>query len=284
MVIDMHVHPGFIAEIAGDPERVAFRRKHFGLYKQHIWPLKLALMQMEAAGIEKAALMPEDLTTGCGDTIVSNEEIRQLVDLAPERFIGFASVDPHRPDAEETLEYAFEQLHLSGLRMNPSTQRFRPNDGIAEPLYELCMRYNRPVVLDMGMSLEPDAPSKYALPVLLEDVLLQYPQLRVCASHFAFPWVAETAALMLRYRNLYADTALLYFDSPKGFFDQVFNRQLGSHWLDRTLRKQVMFASNYPRIEQSRMAEALRSLELRPSTLDLIFGGNAETFLGGEGK
>lgn len=281
MVIDMFVHPGFMEPIATDPERVAFRRKHFGLYKQHVWPLELVFAQMDASGIDKAVLMPEDLQTRAGGAIVTNEEIAELVKLAPGRFLGFASVDPNDSGAPEKLKHAFDQLGLAGLHLNPSTQRFYPNGKEAEPLYEICLERDKPVVIDIGMSLEPEAPAKYALPLLLEDVLMQYPSLRVCAAHFGFPYVLETATLMLRYANLFADTGLLYFDSPKEFFGQVFSKQIGAHWIDRSLNGQVMFASNYPRIEQLRMAEAVRSLDLRDVTLKKVMGANAEAFLKG---
>jgi predicted TIM-barrel fold metal-dependent hydrolase len=212
---------------------------------------------------------------------VTNEEICTLVQLAPDRLIGFASVDPYRSDAVEVLEYAFTEQGLAGLRLNPATQRILPNSTEVAPLYECCLRHNKPVVLDIGMSLQPDAPSRYATPSALEDVLLAYPKLRVCAAHFSYPWVLETAVLMLRYPNLYADTAMLYFDSPKEFFEHVFTHQLGRHWIDRTLHSQLMFASNYPRIEQARMVDAVKALNLSERNLRRVMGENALMFLEG---
>jgi hypothetical protein len=280
MIIDIHAHPGFLREISGNVERVAFRRKHFGLYKQSIWPLELCLRQLDAAGIDKAVLLPEDLTTRCGDTVVSNEEIRQLVDCHPDRFIGFASVDPWREDALDVLEHAFANLKLAGLKLNPASQRFFPNDARLQPIYEVCVQYNKPILFHSGMSWEPLAPAKYAQPLLFEDVALANPGLRFALAHFGWPWVQEVAMLVLKYPNVYADTALLYFDSPKEFFAYIFGSQLGSHWIDRSLSDKVMFGSNYPRIEQLRMRTAVESLDLRPATLAKILGGNAMSFLG----
>lgn len=84
----------------------------------------------------------------------------------------------------------------------------------------------------------------------------------------------------MKYPNLYADTGLLYFDSAREFYEEVFTRMLGKYWVDRSLRHQVMFGSNNPRFEQIRMAEALRNLGWRASTLDLVLGQNALEFLG----
>ena len=90
--------------------------------------------------------------------------------------------------------------------------------------------------------------------------------------------------LMLKYRNVYADTALLYFDSAIEFYRQVFTREIPATWIDRSLRNQVMFGSNNPRFEQIRMADAIAKLGFRDSTLDLIRGGNALEFLRLENK
>lgn len=86
--------------------------------------------------------------------------------------------------------------------------------------------------------------------------------------------------LLLKYPNVYADTAALYFDNAREFYTQCFTRDIPLTWIDRSLRHQVMFGSDNPRFEQIRMAEALGTLGLRESTLELIRGENALVFLG----
>lgn len=214
-VIDIHTHPAFFEPVCGSEEKADFRRKALGLYKNGKAPLQHIYNQMDYAGIDRLVLLPEDLTTVCGDTVVSNEEIKSLVDISPDRFIGFASIDPKRSDALEVLEYAFRELKLSGLKLNPSKQCFYPGDKLLEPIYKLCIRYNKPVMFHSGMSWEPDALSKYSRPSNFEEVAYNYPELRLCLAHFGWPWVTETAAIMLKYTNVYADTGLLYFDNAR---------------------------------------------------------------------
>lgn len=282
MVIDAHVHPGFLKEISCDTQRIAFRRRYFGLYKQSIWPVALFIKQLDAAGIDKAIILPEDLTTRYGDTIVSNREILELKKLFPDRIIAFASIDPNRKDALEVLENVFINENFEGLKLNPSSQCFYPNDSSIYPIYEKCIKYNKPIIFHSGMSWEPQAATKYSHPLLFEDIALEYPDLRFCLSHFGWPWVNEVAMLMIKHKNIYADTALLYFDSPKEFFNHIFGSQLGKYWIDRSLNDKVLFGSNYPRIEQERMRQAVQSIEMRKSTYEKIMGENATSFLGGE--
>lgn len=282
MIIDIHTFPGFFEEICEDPEKIQFRREQYFLYKQHVWPLSLFITQLNAAGIDKAVLSAEDVTTKVGGVIVSNEEVKKLVDRYPDRLIGFASVDPRREDAKEVLEKAFTELGMKGLKLSPAMQGFMPGDPIMKPIYESCLKYNKPILFEAGMIWVKNSPSKYSNPLNFEDVAMEYPELRMCLGHFGWPWVRETAMLILKYPNLYADTALLYFDSPKQFFQTTFNNQLGEYWIDRMLYNKVMFGSTYPRIEQKRMVKAAEALNLRPKQRAMVMGENALRFMGTE--
>lgn len=280
MVIDTHTFPGFFEEISQDPERIKFRREQYFLLKQHVWPLSLFSAQMDAAGIDKSVISAEDVTTRAGGTIVSNEEVRTLVDLLPDRLIGFASVDPRRKDAVAVLEKAFTELRLTGLKLSPAILRFMPNDPMMDSIYQTCLKYDKPIIFEAGMTWVKDSPSKYGHPLAFEEVAIRYPALKICLGHFGWPWVRETAMLLLKYPNVYADTALLYFDSPVQFFEKTFKTDLGEYWIDRMLFDKVMFGSTYPRIEQKRMIKAVNSLTLRPLQREMVLGRNAVEFLG----
>ena len=280
LFIDMHVHPAFFEPINRDEAREAMRHRILNIHKNGPAPLQHVFNQMKLAGLDRLCLLPEDYTTEAGCAVVSNEEIRLLCDMAPDKFIGFASVDPFDPAASEKLEHAFGDLKLLGLKLHPSRQRFYPGDRQLGVLYDICERYDKPIIFHSGTSWEPDTLSKYARPVNFEELACERPKLRICLAHFGWPWVKETAMLMAKYENVYADTALLYFDSAIEFYREVFTQEIPVTWIDRSLRHQVMFGSNNPRFEQIRMAHAIRQIGLRESTVELICGENAQEFLG----
>ncbi len=281
MFIDMHVHPAFFEPINEDEEKEQFRHDVLGIHKNGTAVLEHVFNQMRCAGLDKLCLLPQDYTTESGQPVVTNEEIKRLVDMAPDKFIGFASVDPFDKDACDKLEHAFSTLKLKGLKLNPSRQKFYPNDEALEPIYTICEKYNRPIIFHSGVSLEPNTLSKYSKPIEFEEVAFNHPKLRICLAHFGWPWVQETAMLMLKYPNVYTDTALLYFDSAKEFYTRIMTQDIPISWIDRSLRHQVMFGSNNPRFEKIRMAQAIGELGFRESTLELIQGKNAIEFLGG---
>ena len=277
----MHVYPAFFEPINQDPEHEQLRHDALAIRRNGLASLEHVFNQMGCAGLDKLCLLPQDYSSFLGRGLVTNEEIRQLVDLAPEKFIGFACVDPLAPLAAEKLEYAFSHLGLAGLYLHPGRQRFRPSGEDLDPVYDLCEKHDLPIIFHAGFSWEPDTSTEFCHPLAFEALAACRPNLRICLSQFGWPWVRETAMIMLKYPQVYTNTGVLYFDSAIEFYIQTFTRDIPLSWIDRSLRHQVMFGSSNPRFEQIRMAEALGHLGLRDGTLKLIKGVNAAEFLGG---
>lgn len=107
LVIDSHVHVGFFEEMNISDQQHVYNMNMMGLYKTGLESVQGLFNRCDYAGIDKVILLPMDLTTTTGGCVGTNEQVKKLVEEYPERFIGFASVDPNREDALEVLEYAF---------------------------------------------------------------------------------------------------------------------------------------------------------------------------------
>lgn len=280
LFIDMHVHPAFFEPINQDECKREYRHSVLGIYKNGLAPLEHIFNQMRCAGLDRLTLLPQDYTSTHGGVVVSNDEIRELVNMAPDKFIGFASIDPFSNNACEELERAFVNLKLKGLKLHPSKQFFYPWDKRLDSIYDICEKHDKPIIFHSGLSWEPDALAKYSRPIEFEELAYKRPNLRICLAHFGWPWVQETAMLMVKYANVYADTGVLYFDNAREFYKRIFTIDIPATWIDRSLRHQIMFGSNNPRFEQIRMAKAIEDLGFRDSTIELIKGKNAIEFIG----
>lgn len=282
MIIDMHAHPWLMQEVYKSKDEVYTSKKQMGWDLMSCHDLTMTRIELKDAQVDKTVILPLDLTTQEGVLIPDNESIFRLVKNNADLFIGFASVDPWREDRMEVLKQAFEEYDLSGLKLNPSRQHFYPGDPMMKEIYEYCIQQNKPIIFHAGLSWEPNAPMKFSRPLEFEEVAIQYPDLRMSLSHFGWPWIHETAALLIKYPNVYADTAMLYMDSPRKFMKDIFEQQLGSLWLENNLKDKVMFGSNSPRFKPRRIKYGLEQLDLRPETREKIMGKNALRFLGWE--
>jgi len=278
-MIDFHTHPVLVREmIERHPELERAARETFFI-SNNFQPLETFLLELDVSGLDRAVLLPIDCTSTRGAPIWSNEQIAELCRMN-ERFIGFASVDPHQPDAPAKLKRAIEDLGLRGLKLAPGIQEFYPNDPALYPLYEKAQELGIPILFHAGMTWEPRAKAEYGRPIYFEDVAHDFPELKIVLAHLAWPWVLEAVSLALKYPNLYLDTSALYFDNPKDFISFAMAQQVPLTVWERSLRHQLVFGSNYPRVEIKNMAAAVRSLGLSQGCLELVFRGNAERLLG----
>jgi len=278
-MIDFHTHPVIIREFAEKyPNYVRVAREVFNI-GNNFQPLETFFLQMEVAGIEKAVLLPIACERARGDAVSSNEQVAELCGLS-ERFIGFASVDPMMPGAPKELESAIKTLGLKGLKLDAALQDFDLNHPGVFDLYEVAASLGIPVLMHTGMSWAPGTPLERGQPLLLEKAIRRFTKLRFVLAHWGWPWVWDATALALKYPNVFLDTSGLYFDSPKEFCQFVYSRQIPTTLIERSLRNQVVFGSNYPRVEIKNMVRAFKSLALTEGCLEKIFCQNAELLLG----
>lgn len=277
-LIDFHTHPLLVQEmVAGNDELLHAQKKVFDI-QNRLQPLETFHLELDVSGLQRAVVLPLDARTAKGSQIFSNEQIAELCRLS-DRFVGFASVDPHRPDAAEQLERDVTRLGLRGLKLSPSLQEFAANDrDKAYPVYEAAQSLRIPLLIHAGMTWAPR--SKSANPMDLEDVAFDFPDLKIVIAHFGWPWVQETAMLCLKYDNVFANTSCLYHDAPWEFMRHVFTERLPLTLLERSLRHKVVFGSDYPRVEIKNMVRAVKELGLSDQAQEMIFSKNARHLLG----
>jgi predicted TIM-barrel fold metal-dependent hydrolase len=278
-MIDFHTHPFMIEELVeNDPMLEKSIQNVFGLLFPP-QPLKTFLLEMDAAGVDRAVLLPIDCTTAHNCIIVSNEQISELVKQNP-RFLGFASVDPNLDTAPRQLEKDIRELGLCGLKLDPALQRFHPDDREkAYPVYQACVDLDIPVMIHCGLSWSPNGQEKFAHPLALEEVIQDFPCLNIIIPHFGWPWVDEALILALKYPGIYLDTSIIYSGTPKDALHHVLSEQIGIDVLERSLHYQILFGSNYPRADIRRTVRGIRSLELSASLQEHLYQTNASTLL-----
>jgi predicted TIM-barrel fold metal-dependent hydrolase len=278
-MIDFHTHPVMIRELVGDdPALQRAVRDVFQLYFP-AQPLEVFLAEMDEAGVERAVLLPLDCTSAHGCRIVTNEQVAELTAKNP-RFVGFASVDPAGREAPRQLERAIRSLGLQGLKLDPALQRFHLDDReLAWPLYQACEELGVPVLVHCGLSWSMKGQSRYARPLALEEAAQEFPRLRIVIAHCGWPWVEEALLLALKYRTVYLDTSIVYSGTPADALRHVLAERIGLDVLERSLSRQLLFGSNYPRADIRRTARGVAALPISPFLRDRLTEANAKELL-----
>jgi predicted TIM-barrel fold metal-dependent hydrolase len=141
--------------------------------------------------------------------VVPDEFVAEYVHRDPERLVGFASVDPARPDAVERLERAVQTLGLRGLKLAPTYQNVDPLSPAAAAVFDAADDLGLPVLIHQGVTFVRNSVMAYALPRQIDEVALRHPRLRIVIAHMGHPWTAECVAVIRKHPNVYADISAL---------------------------------------------------------------------------
>ena len=280
LTVDVHVHPVIIREVIERyPEVASHADKHFDI-RSRPQPLKTLLAEMEAAGIDRAVLLPVNCSLR-GFEIPPNRAVAELVQEHPDRFVGFASVDPNLGEkAAEQLNEAVRDMGLRGLKLSPPLQGFRPDDEAVFPVYREAERLRIPVLIHAGMTWNPRLPIEHCNPLLLDRVAREFPRLRIIVAHFGWPWVRETLVLMLRHRNVYADLSGVYGLTPKQHLKRLLEVELPVELVESSIADRLMLGSDWPRMEPLKVVKAVKATSLSEEAKRAILGINAARVLG----
>ncbi|MBV8716286.1 MAG: amidohydrolase [Chloroflexi bacterium] len=275
--IDVHVHPTderIARAWAGDIEDA--ERFFRGPWTHE----DLDATASRYAGLDTlAVLLGADAETTTGVPAYPNDELAAACRKYPDRFIGFAGIDPWKGDAAiHELERCVRELGLKGVKFHPGRQQFYPNDTRFYPLFETASALGAPVLFHTGMmAAGAGTPGgrgvrlDYTRPIYLDHLAADFPNLTIIAAHPSWPWADEGLALARHKSNVFLD---LSGYSPKYIPPQYIQ------FANTLLQDQMLFGSDYPFIPPERWLADFEDAGFRPQVRDKILLLNAQRMLG----
>lgn len=217
MLIDVHIHAGEVGEHY--PEWwISELYRFWGSKKfrmdgdQGDSPGERLLKTLDAAGVEKACVMSSDHRRVYVDRkgpFTPNDFVAEVVATDPRRLFGTCSVDPIRGpfEAVQEIRRLVRDHDFRCVKLYPSYDHFYPADESCWEVYRAALDLDIPVQFHMGWTPCVNAPMKYQLPHLLDEVGIRFPDLKVVVAHLGYPWVEECACLLAKHENFHADLA-----------------------------------------------------------------------------
>lgn len=230
MIIDMHTH----------------------IYTKQMWE-----SYKKRAGkneIDKVIVIP-----WYNKSIADEPDIEDLLKFTEteEKLFALGSIDMDA-DIKKQLAYhedLLKQKRIVGIKLYPGYQHFYASDEKVFPIAKLCEKYNKPLVFHSGDVYDPQGKAhlKYSNPIYIDDLANQYPNTKIVISHFGFPYMLETANVLMKNHNVFVDisgtieidesmTSPLYLKKMVRQYivdlERVFN------WYPR-IRNKVMFGTDY---------------------------------------
>lgn len=268
-VIDFHVHPGSVQ--IWKPWVVEYFRENnpgtFERFANGLTPEEMVAF-FASQGVSSLVLLAE-YAPKC-TCVVSNEEVsrycRDHGELIP---FGSLNLEEDTP-FDVQARHAVENLGIRGFKLLPSYQHFYPNDPAFFPFYAYAQSKKLPVMFHTGSSIFRETRIKYADPLLLDDVAVEFPDLTILMEHGGRPFWYDRAAWMIsRHRNLHVGIAGIAIRHLPRLFPRL------EQYPDRFL-----FGSDWPGMADVRsLVDRVLALPYSDETKAAILHGNAERVL-----
>jgi uncharacterized protein len=234
MIIDAHCHAGKGDGLTGPWDTDA--------------PLERYLRRATQAGIGRTVLF----AAFHSDYAVANREVARIVHSRPDRFLGFAFVNPaaDRGRVVRLVRQAVEQFGFVGIKLHRYDAR------ISREVCEVARAFSSPVLYDVMGEVS-----------VCELLAQEYPDVNFIIPHlgsFADDWRAQIAFIdhLARHPNIYTDTAgVRRFD----ILEQA---------VKRAGARKILFGSDGPWLHPGVELAKVRVLGLSRTDEDLVLAGN----------
>jgi predicted TIM-barrel fold metal-dependent hydrolase len=248
VIVDIHTHvgeyPGHISETFAAQARAAWADVVLGgtLEEHHTNALD---------GVDRAVVLAFDAPAA--GFVVPNDYVASYVARDPARLLGFGSVDPSAPTALDEIERMRDDLGLVGCKLGPIYQNVDPLGADFLRVCEVLERLELPMLIHQGTTFARSGSLALARPILLDEIALRFPELRIVIAHMGHPWFDETIAVIRRHPHVYADVSAL-----------VSRRWLLYQALVATLEygvaHKLLFGTDFPFFSARQTIDGLRSV------------------------
>ncbi len=184
---------------------------------------------------------------------VPNELIAGYQAQHPEKVVGWASVDPNEPDCVEQLEHCVQSLKLCGLKLGPVYQHFDPQDRRHWPLFRKCQEFGIPIMWHQGATFPSRARLNWGLPLQLEDIAMDFPDLRMIIAHLGHPWETDTIVLIRKCPNVYTDNSAVHYRPWRYWQAMVTAMEYG-------VEHKILLGSDFPSGTVDNVIDGLRAI------------------------
>ena len=278
--IDVHVHAEVSCHDPEDPVMAEFFDAASAYFKApRERPKMPEIIELYREAQIALVLFTVDCESAMGAKRVSNYEVAEQAQNNDDICIAFASIDPHKGKygAREARDLV-ESHGVKGFKFHGIAQNAHPADRMAYPIYEVINEYKLPAIfhtghsgMGTGMRGGGGMRLKYGEPMLIDDVAVDFPDMKIILAHPSWPWVDQSLSMALHKDNVFID---LCGWSPKYFPKQVIQ------YANTQLKHKMLFGSDFPLIHPDKWIAAAQEVGFREEVMPGILKDNAARVLG----
>jgi len=171
--------------------------------------------------------------------------------------------DPDERTDLYNMEDRIREGLVKGIKLYPGYDLYPINDPSLESVFRIAEKHDVPVMIHCGDTYAKQAKVRQAHPLLVDDIAVDYPDVRFVICHLGNPWFQDAAEVLYKNDNVYADISGLTL----GEFHYEFERYMLQRVRDMISYmgdpgKQLMYGTDWPLAGMRTYRRFFDSLEL----------------------
>jgi hypothetical protein len=179
------------------------------------------------------------------------------------------------PDAVAELRSLLEAGALKGLKLYPGYEPFYPADEKLRPAYELAEEFDVPVMIHTGDTYSATGKVKYAHPLHVDELAVDFPRVKFLICHLGNPWFRDCMEVVYKNSNVYTDISGLTLGAFNDRFEAYMRQQLKEMILWGVDPNRVLYGTDWPLASMESYLDFMEELNLPARDKDLMFFENA---------
>jgi predicted TIM-barrel fold metal-dependent hydrolase len=169
---------------------------------------------------------------------------------------------------------------VRGLKLYPGYQPFYPNDAKWAPAYGFAAEHSIPVMIHTGDTYWPGGKLKYAHPLHVDDVAVDYPDVQFVICHIGNPWIRDCMEVVYKNANVHADISGLTLGAFEDRFEAFMRKQLHEMLIYGVEPDAVLFGTDWPISSMESYIEFMEELDIPERDKRKILAENAIELFG----
>ena len=206
-----------------------------------------------------------------------NETILELCSRSGGRLFPVLTAEPDAGSISRCIALAGDN-RIAGFKVRLGYRPVYPTDPVFDPLYDFAEERRLPVLFHTGDTAVPDGSLEHARPLNLDVLANRRKKLKMVVCHFGNPWFMDTAELVYKHPNVYADTSGLFVRG--GRYDEEYARYLARRLSEAVYHignaDKIMFGTDYPVTTYSDALRIVRMMKISQEDKEKIFYSNAK--------
>jgi predicted TIM-barrel fold metal-dependent hydrolase len=169
------------------------------------------LRLLDEEGVERAVLINYVAPEVMGFDERVNDWVVRFAAHSPDRLLAAGSLHPRRVQDARGETLALFERGIRLLKIHPPHQLFsaaahREGDEALAGIYAAAEEAGRPITIHTGTSVFPGARNRFADPMAVDDVAVDFPNLTILLAHAGRPLFMETAVFLARrHKNVHLE-------------------------------------------------------------------------------